>query len=310
MSGDSLNILIRAILEKSSKSQLEQELKNIEQKLKPIEVKTNIDVKNLDKYKEKFVDVQNSISGITQKTKEWTNNTGETIKQIEHLKAGTDTVYKRVTETTTNYKKQQSVLDDFNKKNINGIDYEIRKREIQAQQFSKSLQAKMLQGVEEKKITTEIHKQNIAQEKMLNTIRGMRGISGAFITGDNLTNLNTLENKIQGFNPADKNFSKNMRDADLELKKINTTMGVYKKEVQDASKFTGVFGQNILEAGKKFGGWLLIGNIIMGVIKALRDGVQSIIQIDTALTNLNKVTNESRETLKQFAFEANSVGKE
>ena len=39
---------------------------------------------------------------------------------------------------------------------------------------------------------------------MLNTIRGMRGMNGAFIVGDNLKDLNNLENKIKGFNPADK----------------------------------------------------------------------------------------------------------
>lgn len=310
---DSLSILIRAILEKSSKSQLEVELKNIEKNLKPIEVKTNIDSKNttgLDKYKETMVRAAGQTDHIAKKTKEWTEELGRTVKQTDLLDKKTGDVFRRVTETTTDYKKQQSVLDNFNKKNMTGIDYQIKQRETQAQQFSKALQAKMLQSVQEEKITTEIHKQNIAQEKMLNTIRGMRGVNGAFITGDNLTNLNSLESKIRGFDPTDKNFSKNMKDANLELQKINTSMGIYKKEVQDASKFTGIFGQSIFEAGKKFGGWLLIGNTIMGVIRAVRDGVQSIVDIDTALTNLNKVTSESRETLNQFGFEANSVGRE
>ncbi|MCK9330284.1 MAG: hypothetical protein M0Q94_10460, partial [Candidatus Cloacimonetes bacterium] len=114
MAGDELSIIIRAILEKASKSQIEADLKNIEKNLKPLEIKTDLNIKDIDKYKEKYVDMQNSLSGITQKTKEWTKSNGETVKQIEHLKAGTDEVYKRVTETTTNYKKQRDELAKVN----------------------------------------------------------------------------------------------------------------------------------------------------------------------------------------------------
>jgi len=164
--------------------------------------------------------------------------------------------------------------------------------------------------IQQQKLTSEIHKQNIAQEKMLDTIRGMRGKSGAFIIGDNLTNLNALENKIRGFDPTDKNFSKNMREAQLELQKINTSMGIYKKKVQDANRFTGVFGQSLLEAGKKFASWLFIGDVIIKTITAVKNGIQSIIDIDTAITNLNKVTDETRETLSKFSLEANAIGRE
>ncbi|MDD4469398.1 MAG: phage tail tape measure protein, partial [Acholeplasmataceae bacterium] len=86
------------------------------------------------------------------------------------------------------------------------------------------------------------------------------------------------------------------------------TTSIYKKEIQDANKFTGVFGQSIFEAGKKFASWLLIGNIIIGISTAIKGGIQSITDIDTALTNLNKVTDETRETLNKFSIEANRVG--
>jgi TP901 family phage tail tape measure protein len=59
---------------------------------------------------------------------------------------------------------------------------------------------------------------------------------------------------------------------------------------------------------KKFASWLLIGNVIMGVFGAFRNGVQYITDIDTALTNLNKVTDETTENLKEFSLEANKIG--
>ena len=47
----------------------------------------------------------------------------------------------------------------------------------------------------------------------------------------------------------------------------------------------------------------------MGVFRAVRNGIQYITDIDTALTNLNKVTDESLGTLKEFSLEANKIGK-
>jgi len=205
---------------------------------------------------------------------------------------------------------QQKQVDDFNKRNINSIDYQIRQREIEAKQFSKALQAKMQQEVQEKNITTEIQKQSIAQQKMLNTIRGMRGMSGAFIVGDNLKDLNDLENKIKGFNPADKNFAQNMRNAKLELDKINTSMGIYKKEVQDANKFTGIFGQSIFEAGKKFASWLFIGNVIMGVVRVIRNGIQYVVELDNAMNQLQIVMNLNSEQAIELSKNYNTLAKE
>jgi hypothetical protein len=117
-----------------------------------------------------------------------------------------------------------------------------------------------------------------------------------------------LEQKIQSFNPADKNFSENMRNANLELEKLNTTTGIYKKQMQDASKYTGLFGQSLLEAGKKFAGWLFMGNIIMGVIRSVRFGIDTIIELDQAMVALKKVTNETNEQYERFLRSAIDIG--
>lgn len=164
--------------------------------------------------------------------------------------------------------------------------------------------------IQQQKLTSEIHKQNLEQQKMLDNIRGMRGKSGAFIVGDNLTNLNALENKIRGFDPTDKNFSKNMREAQLELQKINTSMGIYKKEISDANKFTGVFGQSLLEAGKKFASWLLIGDVIIGTIRFFKDGVKYVAELDNAMNQLRIVMNLSNEQAIELGRNYNSLAKE
>lgn len=447
---DNLSIIIKALLSSTTAQDLQTQLDIIEKKLKPIQVKVSgqvnqsvnhdlnkikndiekhinpkikldIDSKGLDKYKEKYVQAENAAAGITQKTKEWTINAGETVKQIEHLKAGTDDIYKRVTETTINYKKQRDELakinteqskywsqrvketvgdmtkkpdelvkmadyyDNLEKTNLETIKNTQNKNFNEAKQHLTQLnklrqdyhslgnkdteQAKELtkqityhqgqynniirrkidigektkiEGIEaekliqlekireqtlrnvgtikaknidkdiiqQQKLTSEIHKQSLAQQDLLNRIRGMRGVDGKFIIGDNLSALNTLESQIRGFDPTNKNFSKNMAEANSKLREISTTTSIYKKEIQDANRYTNIFGQSLFEAGKKFASWLLIGDIIMKTINAVKNGVQSIIDIDTAITNLNKVTDETRETLSKFSLEANAIGRE
>ena len=117
------------------------------------------------------------IEGIeTEKLNQLEKIREQTLRNISNIKS------KNIDKDVFQRQKQ---VDDFNKRNINSIDYQIRQREIEAEQFSKALQAKMQQEVQEKNIPTEIQKQSIAQQKMLNPIRGMRGMSGAFIVGDN-----------------------------------------------------------------------------------------------------------------------------
>lgn len=416
---DDIVIRIKTLLDRASESELNKVKKDIEQRVNP-KIKIDVDSKGLDKYKEKYVQIENAEAKITERTKEWTKANGESVKQIEHLKAGTDEVYKKVTETTINYKKQRTELEKLNKeqskywsqrvketvgdmtkkpdelvkmadyydnlektnletiKNTQNKNFNEAKQHLtqlnklrqdyhslgnkdteQAKELTKQItyhqgqynniirrkidigEKTKIEGIEaekliqlekireqtlrnvgtikaknidkdiiqQQKLTSEIHKQSLAQQDLLNRIRGMRGVDGKFIVGDNLSALNTLESQIRGFDPTNKNFSKNMAEANSKLREISTTTSIYKKEIQDANKYTGLFGQSLLEAGKKFASWLLIGDVIIKTITAVKNGIQSIIDIDTALTNLNKVTDETRETLNKFSLEANAIGR-
>lgn len=78
----------------------------------------------------------------------------------------------------------------------------------------------------------------------------------------------------------------------------------------------GVAGQTLGEKIKamyaKFGGWSLITMSMMKLRQVLRDSVQDVIAIDTAMTELKRVTNESDATYEKFlsgaADRARTVG--
>jgi len=267
---DDIIIRIKTLLEKATDAELKKVEQDIQNRVNP-KIKIDIDSQNLNKASEKYVDMQNSVSGVTQRTKEWVTSTGEIVKQTEMLKAGTTEISKRITDTTIDYKKQRDELE---------------------------------------RITSQIHKQSLAQQDLLNKIRGMRGIDGKFIVGDNLNALNQLESQITGFNPTNKNFKKNMDDANSKLKQITTSTSIYKKEVQDANKYTGLFGQSIFEAGKKFASWLLIGNVIIGAMRIVRNGIQFVADLDNAMNQLRIVMNLSNEDAVQLGKSYNALAKE
>lgn len=298
---DNIQIVVSAVLNKNTDKELQAQLDQISQKLK-------LTIANTKIVNQQAESASSSSEASTKKASQAVGEYEQKINKLIHtykMKLTTDREFLDSMEqlrsksdfTTLSWKKQEqvvSLLEKSEKSYQQVVDSGTNIRKQQQQQSEK--------------ITEQFHRQSIAQEKMLDSIRGMRGKDGAFIQGDNLTELNKLEKTIQGFDPTSKNFAKNMRDADLELKKIKTTTSIFKKEVQDANKYTNIFGQSLFEAGKKFAGWLFVGNIIMSVANAVRHGIATIKELDAEMINLRKVTDATNEEYKKFIKSAIEVG--
>jgi len=142
---DNLSIIISALLAKTTEADIQTQLKKIENNLKPLDLKASLtsdiqntekqitssldkierkfkaarslgnlnisgnlrvaDTSQLDKASQVYTQMEGKVAEITKKTNEWTNSTGETVKQIEHFKNGATEAYKKTTEITDNYKK-------------------------------------------------------------------------------------------------------------------------------------------------------------------------------------------------------------
>lgn len=93
----------------------------------------------------------------------------EINKQAKNVKVNVDANIKSQKyskEIVQYYKDLEKQVDSFNKKNINGIDLEIKKREEQARIFSNSIKAQMQESVStEKKIQSEIKKNRTDKSK-------------------------------------------------------------------------------------------------------------------------------------------------
>lgn len=244
---DNINILIRAILEKSTKAQLETELRNIEQKLKPVNLKTNI-----DKISQQFKTLANGTEKLVKTTTDTTNQYGQQVRIIEKIDKNTK---KLVTDTrivTQNYKAQR---------------------------------------IEVEKIANAYNTQFF---KNFNTSIGINSVTKS--AKDSASVFEDLFNKTT--------------KSTLGLTAIEKQTVKLNPALKEATKNTGLFGQSLLDAGKKFAGWLLIGNVIMSVVRQVRFGINTIVELDSAMVSLRKVTEETEESYREFYITSGEVARQ
>jgi len=97
------------------------------------------------------------------------------------------------------------------------------------------------------------------------------------------------------------NFTSTAKKASKSVKKLKT-------ETDSAKKSTMTLAQQSVEAAKKFAVWSGITTLYFGAIKALKDMVQEVKNLDDAIVELSKVTDLSVEELKAFSETAKDVG--
>jgi hypothetical protein len=132
-----LSILISAQLDTSSKAitNINEQIKLLSTKLQPLDIKLNIDQSlfkdfssnfqklsadinktlnvignntNLDKVTDKFV---KGTEGAVQRTKDYTNQLGQSVKEIQLINNETKQLETATTYVTENYKKQRAEVD-------------------------------------------------------------------------------------------------------------------------------------------------------------------------------------------------------
>lgn len=82
--------------------------------------------------------------------------------------------------------------------------------------------------------------------------------------------------------------------------KVTPAMKDMKKATdQSAQSFTSIIGKVAL--------WTAVTTLVFAPIRAMREGIGTLREIDEQLTQLLKVTGETREVMNDFAFQANEI---
>lgn len=204
-----------------------------------------------------------------------------------------------------------SVLDANLNKKINEIKAKISSLTSDAKfqiDFDGKLDSKLTSDIsktvaEFKNLNSEINKVNSStvdlskQAKSLNNIEAYMTNNSKAVSqyGDK---LNDLKNRM-------KNATSN-----VEVANINKEFVSLRKEIEATGNTGKTFGDVLSNNIQKFGEWIVAGTLFMGAQNGLKNTIQNIRELDSAMVELKKVTDESDESYTNFYHNANELAKE
>lgn len=94
------------------------------------------------------------------------------------------------------------------------------------------------------------------------------------------------------------------------LKKLEGQMAQYIARAKEAGLTTETFSDKVQKAFQKFGGWSIVTGLMMKAVTSVRDMVSVVIELDSALTELKKVTDETSDAYDSFMERTRSTAKE
>ena len=95
-----------------------------------------------------------------------------------------------------------------------------------------------------------------------------------------------------------------------ELDRISNSFDLIKKNAEQAGKTGKSFADSFKGAFKSISRYVSVSTLIFTTISAMRQGIQEIINLDTALVDLKKTTDASEQQLRSFYYTSNDIAKQ
>lgn len=115
--------------------------------------------------------------------------------------------------------------------------------------------------------------------------------------GNQIQKLRELEAAVRAGSISEKDFKTRLSDINTEIKENSNVI----RENGDAHKS---LGEGIAKTIKNFSQWLGVSRILMGAIRTIKQMVSAVIELDTAMTELRKVTDETEARYDKFLEDA------
>ena len=124
----------------------------------------------------------------------------------------------------------------------------------------------------------------------------------------------SLDNKITTDNIQNqiKNIEKSLSmqiDTKINTNSIKSAKGSV-SDLGDAAKNSKAHVQGLSDQLGKFAQWQIIGDIIHGAMNATKDMVTQVIELDSSLVELSKVSNMTEVEMSNFTQEAYNLGEQ
>lgn len=121
--------------------------------------------------------------------------------------------------------------------------------------------------------------------------------------------LTKLDSDLAAGNISYEDYTKGVDDAKSSLRQLQSEFSQTQKDTEKLNNTTNLMGDSFVRVAAKMALWQILGNEIGKIIRAFREAVQTMKEVDTELTAIQKVTNNTdaeMEKLSQHAYEVAS----
>lgn len=112
-----------------------------------------------------------------------------------------------------------------------------------------------------------------------------------------ISQLQTLRSQFESGSISSSEFSRRIID-------IKTRFAEASSQIKYAGEATKTLNDRFSDLSAKFGSWLTVSQAMMAAIRTIKKMVSIVVELDTAMTELKKVTNESDATYERFLAKA------
>ena len=158
------------------------------------------------------------------------------------------------------------------------------------------------------KVTDDIQKQLDAMPKKTVTVKAVLDNTGLKTIGT--TELTKYEDALGNVVVANKKFDASGKELTNTLKSVKSTVDTTSKTLQTASKHTKTLGQDFIDTAGKVTKFYVITKVIQTVKTAIGEAVKSVKELDASLTELQKVTDLSGDSLQNYTEQAFSMARD
>lgn len=212
-----------------------------------------------------------------------------------------------LSNATDETKQSVSALENAYKALDNAIDIGDNNQIIKAKEVYDNAKQEAQNAIRANKIVDDQIK---AQQKAKNDTAKLDVNKRAFESGMDVW-LNKNSEAADYFADKIANIRQRLKECDAtELTQLRTEFTDLKRQAELAGKTVKSFGDRLSDQFKRFGTYFALDNIIDEAVQGIRDMYDQVVQIDTAMTDLYKVTDETPERYEQFLGSAQKGAKE
>lgn len=220
-------------------------------------------------------------------------NAAENIKtKLEEARQAYEAFYSETKDSLST--KQLTTLDTNAKKTASALE-KIRQKMSPLKQGTTEYQDALTKLNQEIATTTKHINQWTASKhgKSADSYRGLQ---------NSLTSLIKLQGQLENGEISKDTF-------DSKFKEIRSDIVEYNKEIQNAGEGTQTFSTKVAGLASKFAQWVSVTQVVMFLGRSIKQMVTNVKELDTAMTELKKVTDETDSTYTRFLEGANTRAK-